>query len=180
MNYLKYIERSAENLQFYLWFRSYSKRFSELPENEKSLSPEWIQDNNVAETRAPPKRFSVETAAIFKGTDFASEPKVTEGETSNPFFTPPRTPNSDLKRENGGSVDSYEVSMTLRGKTDHVQRASGAFESAGLHWKPCEFDYFVVASRHQALIVSKYLFSRTVKRLRASSPSTLPTAAPAN
>jgi hypothetical protein len=41
MNFLKYIELSAENLQFFLWYRDYSKRFNELPASEKALSPEW-------------------------------------------------------------------------------------------------------------------------------------------
>lgn len=138
MNYLKYIELAAENLQFYLWFRSYSKRFDELPESEKALSPEWVPQPNEAEPPARLKGVSPVTTTIFKGTEFANEPKVAEPETGNPFFTPPRTPNSDLKREGAESVESYEVSMTPGGKTDHAQRATGAFESAGLKWKPRE------------------------------------------
>jgi hypothetical protein len=139
MNYLKYIELSAENLQFYLWFRSYTKRFNELPANERALSPEWY-DAQESEAPAHPKRVSPTTAAIFKGTAFASEPKVNEVEKNDPFFTPPHTPNSDMKRDGGESLDSYAASMTSGGKTDHTQRATGAFESAGLKWKPCKFD----------------------------------------
>jgi hypothetical protein len=137
MNYLKYIELSAENLQFFLWFRSYAKRFNELPENEKALSPEWFGDRET-ETPARPKQLSPETAAVFKGTDFATESRATESEKNNPFFTPPRTPNSDLKRDGGESLDSYDVSLTSGAKTDHAQRATGAFENAGLKWKPRE------------------------------------------
>ncbi len=44
MNFLLYIENSAENLQFYLWFRDYVKRFEQLPENEKKLSPPWVPE----------------------------------------------------------------------------------------------------------------------------------------
>ncbi|KAL5412192.1 hypothetical protein PMIN04_009941 [Paraphaeosphaeria minitans] len=135
MNYLKYIELSAENLQFFLWFRSYTKRFDELPENEKPLSPEWFEDSEI-EAPARPKQLSPGTAAVFKGTDFATDSRPTEAEKSNPFFTPPRTPNSDLKREGGESLDSYDVSLTSGAKPDHAQRATGAFESAGLKWKP--------------------------------------------
>ena len=47
MNFLKYIELSAENLQFYLWFRDYSKRYNELPDSEKALSPEWTSEMSV-------------------------------------------------------------------------------------------------------------------------------------
>ncbi|KAL1605417.1 hypothetical protein SLS60_004967 [Paraconiothyrium brasiliense] len=115
----------------------YTKRFQELPGNEKALSPEWFPDSET-ETPTSTKRVSPETAAVFKGTDFATESRPTEAEKSNPFFTPPRTPNSDLKREGGESLDSYDASMTSGTRTDHAQRATGAFESAGLKWKPRE------------------------------------------
>jgi len=138
MNYLKYIELSAENLQFFLWFRSYCKRFDDLPENEKALSPEWIQDYESETPR--PKVFSPEAATIFKGTDFAGESKITETEKSNPFFTPPQTPNSDLRPEGGESADPYEASLLSGVQADHAQRATGAFKSAGLKWKPRKFD----------------------------------------
>lgn len=140
MNYLKYIELSAENLQFYLWFRSYAKRFNNLPESEKSLAPEWFPEHE-SDTPARTKGISPETAAIFRGTDFANEPKVTGTERRNPFSTPPHTPISDAKRDGGESIDSYEGgSMTTGGgKIDHAQRASGAFEGAGLKWKPRKF-----------------------------------------
>ncbi|EPS38647.1 hypothetical protein H072_7626 [Dactylellina haptotyla CBS 200.50] len=41
MNYLTYVERNAENLRFYLWFRRYIQRFDELPREEKQKSPVW-------------------------------------------------------------------------------------------------------------------------------------------
>ncbi|KAF1852043.1 uncharacterized protein K460DRAFT_272458 [Cucurbitaria berberidis CBS 394.84] len=140
MNFLKYIELSAENLQFYLWFRDYSKRFDELPASEKVLSPEWTGENDShseQKTAANPVNpVNPEATALFKGTDFASDPKVNESEKggSNPFFTPPRTPTSIDRRE-GESLDSYDESMTT-GKVNHTQRAAGAFENAGLKWKP--------------------------------------------
>jgi hypothetical protein len=39
MDYLVYIAHDAENLQFYLWYRDYEKRFNRLKQNEKALSP---------------------------------------------------------------------------------------------------------------------------------------------
>ncbi len=45
MNYLIYIEQNAENLQFFLWYRDYVRRFELLPEKEKVLSPEWVPDS---------------------------------------------------------------------------------------------------------------------------------------
>jgi hypothetical protein len=140
MNYLKYIELSAENLQFFLWFRDYSKRFNESPESEKVLSPEWTSEDAEAENPSRPRKLSGAAAEVFKNTDFDSKPQVaTEAEKSNPFFTPPRTPNDEAKRD-GNSLDSHDGSMTLGGKVNHTKRASGAFESAGLKWKPCEYN----------------------------------------
>lgn len=140
MNFLKYIELSAENLQFYLWFRDYSKRFEELPQSEKVLSPEWTGDNSNGEVRSGPKANRPEVTTIFKGTDFASDPKIDESEKagSNPFFTPPRTPTSLGPRDGGESFDTYEDSVATA-KMDHTRRADGAFEGAGLKWKPREF-----------------------------------------
>ena len=139
MNFLKYIELSAENLQFFLWYRDYSKRFNELPESEKVLSPEWT--GSKADGEAPKlsaRKQQAEAAAILEGTDFASEKTVKNSEKSNnPFFTPPHTPTSDSHRREE-SLDSYDESMTT-GKVNHSERAAGAFDNAGLKWKPCEF-----------------------------------------
>ncbi|KAH4922614.1 hypothetical protein HBI79_177310 [Parastagonospora nodorum] len=136
MNFLKYIELSAENLQFYLWFRDYSKRFNELPASERALSPEWSGDKSNAETKQGPKVVNADAAAILAASDFGNDPKVYESEKSgsNPFFTPPRTPNSFERQEGAYSFDSYDGSSI--GRVDHSKRADGAFESAGLKWKP--------------------------------------------
>jgi hypothetical protein len=140
MNYLKYIELAAENLQFYLWLRDYTKRFNELPMNEQALSLPWKKENNEPENQARPKQLSSDTAAVFKGTDFSTGATagVVDSEKQNPFFTPPRTPNDEIRRDAGESLDSYEGSLTFGGKKDHNDRATGAFQSAGLKWKPCE------------------------------------------
>lgn len=143
MNYLKYIELAAENLQFYLWLRNYTKRFEELRENEKALSPEWLPEHESETPVQRPKVFDADTTAVFQGTAFASDPKIADVEKSNPFFTPPRTPNTDAMHNDAESVDSFDASMMTDGKVDHAVRATDAFESAGLKWKPrksCFFD----------------------------------------
>ncbi|KAF2262318.1 hypothetical protein CC78DRAFT_318856 [Lojkania enalia] len=167
MNYLKYIELSAENLQFYLWFRDYCKRFDELPQGEKALAPEWFGENAEPENQTRPPRVSPETAAVFKGTDFANEPKVFETEkATNPFFTPPRTPNSDNKNDDGYSIDSLDQSMSSGGKVNHTQRASGAFQSAGLKWKPLSVQpYREEISR----VISIYIADEGTRQLNLSS-----------
>lgn len=77
MNYLIYIEHSAENLQFFLWYRSYALRFHGAATADLALASEWtgeMQDEAVAkcqkEQRAGLKRDPEHVAAIFKGTDF--------------------------------------------------------------------------------------------------------------
>ncbi|KAL2131628.1 hypothetical protein VTI74DRAFT_4812 [Chaetomium olivicolor] len=86
MNYLIYVERSAENLQFFLWYRDYARRFRDAKTADLALAPEWTQameDEAVArikkehadKVRRPPSR---DAAAIFKGTDFE---KAVEGGT---------------------------------------------------------------------------------------------------
>jgi hypothetical protein len=139
MNFLKYIERSAENLQFFLWHRDYCKRFSGLPDGEKALSPEWNGENVHSDGKTSPKSLNAEAEAILQGTSFSNGGKLTESEKrgSDPFFTPPRTPNSVERTDY--SLDSYDESMA-GGRGDHTQRAAGAFDNAGLKWQPREYN----------------------------------------
>jgi hypothetical protein len=44
MDYLVYIEHSAENLQFYLWYRDYVRRWNALPASQRALSPKMRPD----------------------------------------------------------------------------------------------------------------------------------------
>jgi hypothetical protein len=130
MDFLKYIELSAENLQFFLWYRNYTRRFDQLPATEKILSPEWTSERPAGDAKPKPaeNKADYEVAAILQGTDFAAEPQPENA--NNPFFTPPHTPTT-------GSIVSYEESTTTT-KTTYKQRASTAFEGAGLKWKPRE------------------------------------------
>jgi len=77
MNYLIYVERSAENLQFFLWHRDYSRRFADAKTPDIALAHEWTQsmeddalvrvkEEQAEQARQAPK----ESAGIFKGTDF--------------------------------------------------------------------------------------------------------------
>src|SRR3954469_11665793 len=44
MDFLVYVEHNAENLQFYLWYKDYVRRFEALPEKDRALSPEWVPE----------------------------------------------------------------------------------------------------------------------------------------
>ncbi|KAI1092897.1 hypothetical protein F5B19DRAFT_452189 [Rostrohypoxylon terebratum] len=127
MNYLIYIEHAAENLQFFLWYRDYAKRFNELNNSEAQLSPEWtqamedevttkIQKDAVDKMRKEPR-----VAVIFKGTDFEKGASGTVVEIKDPFSTPPPTPHSN---------DTLSVFSGSQLSIHRVQ-AQDAFNAAG-------------------------------------------------
>ena len=153
MNYLVYIERAAENLQFFLWYRDYSQRFAKLPLNEQVLAPAWCVDKANADTNAThvnmgtSKGITPDAAAVFKDTDFAG-PKVTVMEynnSNNPFHTPPATP--DGRNESTGRASERVWSVdgtTLRESVSisHQNKAAGAFEAADIKLQPCQYPWF--------------------------------------
>ena len=147
MNYLIYIELAAENLQFFLWFRDYLKRFQELPDKEKALSPEWIPERNEFEKDRPAKKISPDAAAIFKGSDFANGPQVSvkEYNGANPFSD---SANSDRESTFPGSESGWDEKSTLQsshGRADYHRKAVETFQAAGIKYQPCE---------HQAILTS--------------------------
>lgn len=142
MNYLIYVELSAENLQFFLWHRDYVQRFNSATTSDIALAPEWTQDEQnetfnklQKDHRDGLKRDPANTAAIFKGTDFeksgAMSPTTMDKaipifSSNNPFNTPPRTPNGDTMSEFTG-----QNAMAYR------SQAHEAFASAGTR-APCK------------------------------------------
>ncbi|OTA56824.1 hypothetical protein K449DRAFT_375187 [Hypoxylon sp. EC38] len=127
MNYLFYIEHAAENLQFFLWYCDYVKRFNEADTSDTRFSPEWtqamedvvtvrIQKDAVEKMRRQPR-----AAAIFKGTDFekgATDIVLTSGD---PFSTPPGTPSD---QDTPSFVSGSYIS-------NHQAQAYDAFSAAG-------------------------------------------------
>ncbi|KAK3694818.1 hypothetical protein B0T22DRAFT_82542 [Podospora appendiculata] len=133
MNYLVYVERSAENLQFYLWHRGYVKRFEQASTRDLALASEWtrtmedeaamrIQKDHAENLRRDPKSSMV--AEVFQGTDFEKGSQIRMGSfsDSNPFSTPPATPgeHEDLSDFVGSNATSYRIQV------------NEAFSSAGL------------------------------------------------
>ncbi|KAI9809111.1 MAG: hypothetical protein M1825_002400 [Sarcosagium campestre] len=177
MNYLLYIERAAENLQFFLWFRDYSKRFDETPASERALAPEWTAEQaaaaadlaqNLASARKT--KLSPEAAAMLKGTDFAPVPKVpTADSRANPFNTPPETPGDEkadeLTLSDGKSYTTNEKSMS-GSRVPIAQKAAEAFDSAELKWQP-----FTVQPFREEInrIITTYLAEGSPRELNMSS-----------
>ena len=142
MNYLKYIEFTAENLQFYLWYQDYAARFGTLPQSEKVLSPQWSQAQaeaealNNATTQRTSHKANSHVTEVLKDTDFAiGKPRVTVDKT-DPFNTPDKTPSLEEKRDIMSEYGSSTDGRTLVGST-HRSVAEHAFDDAGLKWKPC-------------------------------------------
>lgn len=144
MNYLKYIEHSAENLQFFLWLRAYAQKFNALPEAERGLSPEWtaahVQTEPIS-TAARKMKVSADTNAVLQGTGLETQPKASENE-KNPFHTPPTTPsegsNAVSSEVSSNDGNSTEWSSNKVSSVDVHRKAAEVYDEAGLKWQPCK------------------------------------------
>ena|SRR3569833_69117 len=147
MDYLLYIEHSAENLQFYLWHQDYVKRFKKAPASDTALSPEWTKAMED-ETAARLQKEAVENArqdapgiasTMFKGTDFEKRAVEVTVAESDPFNTPPPTPGTATfsERESTYAPSTAQPSIA----TTNRSRASNAFATAGVKM-PCEFSLY--------------------------------------
>lgn len=144
MNYLVYVEHAAENLQFYLWFKGYEKRFSEANVNDISLSPEWTQameDEAMARVRKDQaekmKKEPAAAIAIFRGTDFE---KNAESKRSNPFNTPPRSANGFSDNDSawdGSTINNVPNNMLSVSHGTSRAQVAEAFHAAGA-MAPCK------------------------------------------
>lgn len=145
LNYLIYIEHSAENLQFSLWLRNYTTHFHAATTADMDLAPEWTQESQdetfdklQKEHREGLKRDPTNIARIFKGTDFEKRGNAPSQRwdgplpcsEANPFSTPPRTPQGTERGSNslGGSESNV---------TSYHSQASEAFAAAGIK-APCK------------------------------------------
>jgi hypothetical protein len=148
MNYLQYIEHSAENLSFYLWYRSYVERFDKLPASEKALAPEWSaaqMDNEITQP-ARRKKTPAAIATVLEGTEFADTVPLAS-EKSDPFNDPrsespetlraPASPTSPTFSNFSSSFMGSERPPS--GRSDYVRKADEAMTDAGMRWKPCKY-----------------------------------------
>lgn len=153
MDFLQYIEHDAENLQFYLWYRAYLKRWATLPESDARLAPEWTPEQARAEVLAEKEKASAKrnahsnqnnngAAAILKGTDFDGTGKTKNHEAGlpNPFSTPPRTPTANESNA-PSTVGWSEENSTIGGTTNHAKKAAQAFDGVNA-LQPCKSNSF--------------------------------------
>jgi hypothetical protein len=148
LNYLKYIERTPENLQFFLWFKDYQKRFSQLAESEKGLAPEWTAahaDTARKNYRAELKKRlpSHPTEEILKDTDFDESAKAgthLERNEAVLFDSPIEVASSDGRPSTNGST-LRPMSGTRSVLSGLSQSTESTFRDAGLS-KPCKTEYY--------------------------------------
>ena len=135
MDYLVYIEHNAENLQFYLWYKDYVRRFGTLSGNEKKLSPVFNVD--VSESLNTLQEGEMTTNFKRKKGSFV----VRKGSGSNP--TKPSLFGDDgMSRRHDRSISMVrDDGSTLEpSMADSFTPFSNVAEGnhAALAWQPCE------------------------------------------
>ena len=123
MDYLTYVSRDAENLQFYLWLEGYRKRFPETSHNEQALSPRW-PGNDFRSPRAIESIQSGESFSTIKAKVQLSE------EFRLDFDSGKHRPNTSRR--------DYEEKQNLASGPIALA-VDDANAQAGLKWASCEF-----------------------------------------
>jgi len=150
MNYLKYVEHDAENLQFYLWFRDYVRRFDKLPAKQQALSPLWQPTTRADISLGKPRESKIDqsVSVIFRGTDFEKESplpnrehvawtreitssdEISIADKQDGVQTPSELDKRSIITENTNMTTTREVNLNPTAKVTE------AFEEAGVQWKP--------------------------------------------
>ncbi|OIW31375.1 hypothetical protein CONLIGDRAFT_643355 [Coniochaeta ligniaria NRRL 30616] len=173
MNYLMYIEHSAENLQFFLWHRDYVTRFEQVPECERLLAPEWTQaqeDEAAAriQKEAAEKMRRVQPVEIFRGTDFEKPAlqgsvSVANDDSFSHFSTPPMTPRD---RDHDSLYTGSNAGSNMSGLSTSYQSLAGdAYVAAGVE-KPFTIQPFRAEIDR---VVATYIAHRSPRQLNLSS-----------
>ena len=136
MNYLKYIELSAENLQFYLWLQDYTKRFEQLSEHEKALSPEWkgiVGDIPATAPHLNSQRELFPTKAAEShcepGSEYHSNSSFSEKEDL--LYTSPISDQDGAEKSPGAAL------INDRAHVKHLKNFEEAFDEVGVKLQPC-------------------------------------------
>lgn len=132
MNYLLFVEYSAENLQFYLWHRDYVQRFAQAPRSDLALAPQWtraMEEETVSrlqrEAAEDKRRVCTGAAEMFKGTDFDKKRPIETVTEIDPFS--PRATTSYSNKESIYALSSMASNTsTLRSPTSEAFASVGA------------------------------------------------------
>ncbi|KAK5115133.1 hypothetical protein LTR62_001830 [Meristemomyces frigidus] len=171
MNYLKYIEHSAENLQFFLWYRAYCTKWDALPECEKALAPVWTAEQAEAElagstAHTQPKQFNLQVAAILRDTDFADGARKATFDRSDPFDTPDQNSVDEKRGPNSDYGSSFSDEKTSGGSYVAHSVANNAYEEAGMKWMPFTMQPY---RDEMTRIISVYIAEGSSRELNLSA-----------
>ncbi|KAK4232246.1 hypothetical protein QBC38DRAFT_352952 [Podospora fimiseda] len=182
LNFMIYVERDAELLQFFLWFLDYQQRFFCEKALDVSLSQEWTQDmedeavlrfkkEQAEKARRGVVKKSDPITDIFAGTDFdkagpsKARVRIQVGTTvSDPFSTPPPTPLETPDSQPDQPGQSSNAGSSVATSTTYRLKANQAFAAAGV--KPP----FSIQPFREELdrIISVYLMAGSPRQLNLS------------
>lgn len=126
MDYLVYVECNAENLQFYLWLRDYTRRFNELPEHERRLSPEWTDEDPPAPTQ-PSARGQRHASKFAKEINFDLNDSVSSRSPSHG----PRSSTGHSFADGSSFITAHTHRATVRTTASIAEDANA---NVGLKW----------------------------------------------
>ena len=129
-DYLTYISHDAENLQFYVWLKEYTRRFQMLPRSEQVLSPPWTYNSlstcTTTERSSPPT-----TASSGNPSKKLSGVRVSDyGSVFDDLEL------CSMPLERSGDEHSFVSGTTRVDTPDHVNDANA---KAGLKWQSCKW-----------------------------------------
>ena len=154
IEYLLYVEHCAENLQFFLWYKDYAKRFENLSASEQCLSPEYTQSRPppIGEATNQPQQARTKTPKVtlavqrFVDNAFAARSNKTIGlAPPSPALSKPNSINpADIFGSPGTSTTSGHLAFSFSGNTsidgiNYKQVTAEAFEEAEIKWQPCKY-----------------------------------------
>jgi hypothetical protein len=135
MDYLVYIEHNAENLQFFLWYRDYERRFNALPEKERALSQEWVPDTKeIPNLAKDPEKEATKTkrntikAMMENGYDSKGAALFTEDRV----VAVAEDRHTSIFKDDGSTIVASVSDVAAIPSTAEVTA------QAGLKWQPCE------------------------------------------
>lgn len=180
MDYLVYVEHAAENLQFYLWYHNYTRRFTSLSESQRMLSPQWTTGQRKdAERRVTGQRIK-DSKLIFPAVVAIPELQEDIPKANNeipccltPFATPPNRAHTHR-----GSYSHPQQCLTgwnanskaLESPEAVNETAASAFENAN-YFQPCMFPFFTlrisIPSNDMRVLVTVQPFRKEINRIVA-------------
>ena len=164
MDYLLYVEHSAESLQFYLWYKDYVRRWRTLPSGQKYLSPEVRLEDR------PFSRLNQDKDPSQKGKLGAARAKLISRrwEVDGVDYSVER---KEEKEEEKGGDGLYRKSfVTASLGTTVTATDEEILAEVGLKWQPCMH----TCSEYLGIIANNsYSYHSTVSRRMQQYRSTL-------